>query len=128
MKLLLDTHAVLWWLDDHPRLSAAAREAIADPANECWLSAISVFEIETKHRLGKLSLPAALTHGWADTVRLENWSLLPVSVPHATWAGKHPSAHGDPFDRILAAQAELDGLTLVTVDPIFADFATPTLW
>ncbi|MFA6960860.1 MAG: type II toxin-antitoxin system VapC family toxin [Opitutaceae bacterium] len=128
MKLLLDTHAVLWWLDDHPRLSDKARQVIADPTNECWLSAASVFEIETKHRLGKLRLPEALANGWADTLRMENWILLPVSLAHATWAGKHPSAHGDPFDRLLAAQAKLDGLTLVTIDPAFTTFETTTLW
>lgn len=128
MKLLLDTHATLWWLDDHPRLSAAVRQAISDSSNECWLSAASVFEIETKHRIGKLRLPDALAQGWMDTLRLENWSLLPISLAHATWAGKHPSLHGDPFDRLLAAQAELEGLTLVTLDPAFATFASATLW
>ena len=128
MKLLLDTHAVLWWLDDHPSLSAKARRLIADPANECCLSAVSIFEITTKHRLGKLPLPPTLVQGWTSTVQQEKWRLLPVTPDHAAYAGAHPSPHGDPFDRLLAAQAKIEGLTLVTADPAFASFASSTVW
>jgi PIN domain nuclease of toxin-antitoxin system len=128
VKLLLDTHAVLWWLDDHPSLSAKARRLIADPGNECWLSAVSVFEITTKHRLVKLRLPPSLLQGWSLTVKQENWRWLPVSHDHAAYAGAHSSLHGDPFDRLLAAQAKIEALTLVTVDPAFVIFDSSTVW
>ena len=115
MNLLLDTHAVLWWLEAHPRLSSRALRVIGDPANRCCVSVVSIFEIETKHRLGKLALPGPLQVGWDTTLSVEKWEILPVS-------------QGDPFDRLLVAQAEIDGLTLVTCDPVFAAFGTRTLW
>jgi PIN domain nuclease of toxin-antitoxin system len=128
LNLLLDTHAVLWWLEAHARLSPRGRRAISDPANRCWVSAVSVFEIETKHRLGKLALPGPLQVGWDTTFSAEKWEALSVSLPHARYAGRLPGSHGDPFDRLLAAQAEIDDLTLVTCDPAFSIFGTRTLW
>lgn len=128
MNLLLDTHAVLWWLEGHARLSPAATRALANPANTCWVSAASIFEIETKHRLGKLTLPPPLQTGWDTTLAAEAWKLLSISLPHARQAGRWPVAHGDPFDRLLAAQADSDRLTLVTCDPAFAAFGVRTLW
>ena len=128
MNLLLDTHAVLWWLENNRRLSRRAVRAIADPANRCWLSVVSIFEIETKHRLGKLTLPAPLHVGWDTTLFAEKWDVLSVSLPHARYAGRLPGTHGDPFDRLLAAQAEIDELTLITCDDVFATFGTRTLW
>jgi PIN domain nuclease of toxin-antitoxin system len=128
VNLLLDTHAVLWWLEAHPRLSSRALRVIGDPANRCCVSVVSIFEIETKHRLGKLALPGPLQVGWDTTLSVEKWEILPVSLPHARHAGRWPVSHGDPFDRLLAAQAEIDGLTLVTCDPVFAAFGTRTLW
>ena len=128
MKLLLDTHTVLWWLEANPRLGPRATKAISDRGNQCWLSAVSVFEIETKHRLGKLTLPVPLQLGWDSTLQAESWEILPVTLPHARQAGRWPGSHGDPIDRLLAAQAELENLTLVTCDPAFAAFGTRTLW
>ncbi|MCS6245651.1 MAG: type II toxin-antitoxin system VapC family toxin [Opitutus sp.] len=128
MNLLLDTHVVLWWLDDHPRLSRAARQAIRNPANRCWLSAVTVFEVETKHRLGKLALPSGLQLGWDNTVKAERWSMLPVDHGHARQAGRYSLEHGDPFDRLLAAQAEIENAVLITWDPAFASFGIRTLW
>ena len=128
MKLLLDTHAVLWWLEGNARLGRNAARAISVPGNRCWLSAVSVFEIETKHRLGKLTLPVPLRLGWESTLSAERWDILPISLQHAWQAGRLPAPHGDPFDRLLAAQAELENLTLVTCDPAFTAFGTRTLW
>ena len=128
MRLLLDTHTVLWWLEAHPRLSPNAAGVIADPANQCWLSAVSVLELETKHRLGKLILPAPLQLGWESTLVEEAWEGLPITLKHARQAGRWPGAHGDPFDRLLAAQAGLENLTLVTCDPAFTAFRIHTLW
>jgi PIN domain nuclease of toxin-antitoxin system len=128
VKLLLDTHAVLWWLEGSPRLGRRAAQGIGDRANQCWLSAASVFEIETKHRLGKLTLPPPLQLGWEGTLAEESWDLLPITLRHARQAARWPGAHGDPFDRLLAAQAVVENLTLVTCDPAFAAFGTRTLW
>ncbi len=128
MKLLLDTHTVLWWLEANPRLSPRAIRVIGDPANQCWLSAVSVFEIETKHRLGKLTLPPPLQHGWDSTLTAEAWTILPIDHRHARLAGRLSGPHRDPFDRLLAAQAELEDFALVTIDDAFASFGTRTLW
>lgn len=128
MNLLLDTHAVLWWLEANPQLGSRAVRMIGDPANRCWLSAASIFEIETKHRLGKLTLPAPLQIGWDSTLNAEAWHVLQIDLRHARHAARLPGAHRDPFDRLLAAQAEIENLTLVTRDPAFAAFGTRTLW
>lgn len=128
MKLLLDTHAVLWWLEANPKLGPNAARAIRNPSNQCWISVASVFEIETKHRLGKLTLPLPLQHGWDSTLTAEAWSILPVDGRHARLAGRLSSTHRDPFDRLLAAQAEIEDFTLVTIDPAFLSFGTHTLW
>ncbi len=128
MNLLLDTHTVLWWLENNPRLGRNAATAIAEIANRCWLSAATVFEIETKHRLGKLTLPGPLQPGWEATLLAEHWEILPIALPHARYAARLPGPHGDPFDRLLAAQAEIENLTLVTCDPAFTGFGTRTLW
>lgn len=128
MNLLLDTHAVLWWLENNPRLSRKAAAAIAEIENRCWLSAATVFEIETKHRLGKLTLPPPLQPGWETTLSSERWEILPITLGHARFAARLPGSHGDPFDRLLAAQADIENLTFITCDPAFATFATRTLW
>ncbi len=128
MNLLLDTHAVLWWLDANPRLSLNAARAMGAPANRCWCSVVSLFEIETKHRLGKLTLPLPLRRGWESTLTAEAWEILPVDHRHARAAGRLPGDHGDPFDRLLAAQAGIESLTLVTCDPAFTTFGARTLW
>jgi PIN domain nuclease of toxin-antitoxin system len=128
VNLLLDTHAVLWWLDANPRLSPSASRAMGTPANRCWFSVVSVFEIETKHRLGKLALPPPLRRGWESTLSAEAWEILPVDHRHAREAARLKGDHGDPFDRLLAAQAVVESFTLVTCDPAFALFGTRTLW
>lgn len=128
MNLLLDTHAVLWWLEANPRLGRGAARAIADRSNLCRISAASVFEIETKHRLKKLGLPTPLQTGWETTLASEGWDILPIDLRHARHAARLPGSHGDPFDRLLAAQAEIEDLTLITCDPAFATFGTRTLW
>jgi PIN domain nuclease of toxin-antitoxin system len=128
VNLLLDTHAVLWWLQDIPRLGRGAAAAIADRANRCFISAASVFEIETKHRLGKLTLPLAMEPGWETTLASEAWELLTIGLAHARHAARLGGEHGDPFDRLLAAQADLENLILVTCDPAFVSFGTRTLW
>jgi PIN domain nuclease of toxin-antitoxin system len=128
MRLLLDTHALLWWIFDSADLPATSRAAIADADNEALVSSASGWEIATKHRLGKLPeaddvvgrLPFYLRRG-----RLEG---LPISLEHALAAGGLPGPHRDPFDRMLIAQARLEELTVVTRDRVFRDYGVPTLW
>jgi PIN domain nuclease of toxin-antitoxin system len=117
VKLLLDTHALLWWLDDDDRLDRSAADAIADAAFVA-VSAASAWEIAIKQAIGKLTgpddLPAELSsNGFTE---------LPVTVAHAVAAGALPPHHADPFDRMLVAQCRLEGLTLVTRDDRLADY------
>lgn len=128
MKLLLDTHALLWWFTDDVRLSSVARQAIADERNEIFVSAASAWEIATKQRIGKLDEVPEAAGRFAELVEADGFSHLPIGHLHALRAGAYPSAHRDPFDRMLASQSELDGLILVTCDPAFAAFPCRTLW
>lgn len=129
MNLLLDTHALIWWWLDDPQLSPAARQAIGDDDNAVWVSAASAWEILTKQRRGKLpGLPADLVSSYTALLAADGFQPLAISTPHALRAGNHPAEHRDPFDRMLAAQAELEGLTLVTCDTALREFGCATLW
>lgn len=128
MKVLLDTHALLWWLFDDPKLSTLARETISNPQTRVYISSASCWEISTKYRIGKL--PEA-----EDAVRrlpvLLNQSLmdaLPISVEHALAAGMLEGSHRDPFDRMLIAQAQIEKMPIVTLDPVFGRFNVEIVW
>lgn len=112
MTLLLDTHALLWWLADDRRLSKAARQAIADPTTIVYVSAATAWEIAIKRALGKLSAPNDLE----EQMRAGGLTELAISVGDALLAGTLPLHHADPFDRMLVAQAQRGGLTIVTRD------------
>ena len=125
MKLLLDSHAFLWWLADDPALSSSARGAVADPSNLVLVSAATIWEIEIKRRLGRLEA------GEADLVaeiEANRFSELPVTARHAEAAAGLPQHHGDPFDRMLIAQSQLEGLVCVTRDTAFEAYGVPLLW
>jgi PIN domain nuclease of toxin-antitoxin system len=117
VRLLLDTHALLWWLADEG-LTAEAREAIADPANLVAVSAASAWEISIKKALGKLAAPDDLE----QQVQTGGFVPLPISIAHGIAAGQLPRHHEDPFDRMLIAQAVAEGLTIVTRDKRFDDY------
>ena len=128
MKVLLDTHAALWWATGSGKLSRKAAAAISSPANEPILSAVSAWEIAVKLRKGTLSLPRHLV---ADIPRLParlGFPVLELTWSHAERAASWDITHGDPFDRILAAQSEIENIPLVTRDPAFLEFGTKTLW
>jgi PIN domain nuclease of toxin-antitoxin system len=128
VRLLLDTHAFLWWVTDDPQLSDMARAAITDTDNEVLVSAVSAWEMATKHRLGKLGSAAGAVSGFAELVAADGFTHLPVTYRHALLAGSYSHAHRDPFDRMLAAQSALEAVPLVTRDQAFAAFDVETLW
>ena len=128
MRVLLDTHALLWWWTDSPSLSSTAREVIAAPANEIFVSTASVWEIRTKQRLGKLALIPDLSVHFGELLQKSRFTVLDIGWRHALVAGGYPADHRDPFDRMLAAQSALEALPLVTRDPVFSAFGNPCLW
>lgn len=128
MRLLLDTHTLLWWLDGNRRLSVRARHAIADPQAEILVSAATVWEITTKARLGKLPGALDVAADVPGCVASQGFSALPISLRHAQRAGTFLNDHRDPFDRMLAAQAQLEGLPIVTNDEAFDGFGVTLLW
>lgn len=125
MRLLLDTHTVLWWFSDDPRLPATARTAIAHPANQLIVSAVVGYEIAYKQKLGRLPpLPEILQR----RLLREGVDTLPISMDHALAAGALRGPHRDPWDRIMIAQARAGELTVVTVDKVFSDYSVPVIW
>lgn len=122
MSLLLDTHVLLWLAADDRRAGKRVRSVLGD-ASERYVSAASAFEIATKSRLGKLPGGRSVLDGWARLLRNLQATELPLSVPHMARAGGLEWKHRDPFDRMLVAQAQLDGLTLLTDDAAIRDFA-----
>jgi PIN domain nuclease of toxin-antitoxin system len=128
MKLLLDTHALLWFLAGNARLSAPALAAINDPANERWLSPLSLLEIAIKVRINKLRLTAPFGVLFPAMLTLNRIQLWPVEAAHAAALTTLPLHHRDPFDRILAATALVESLTLVSQDVVFDAYGLTRLW
>jgi len=128
VKLLLDTHALLWWFVDDPRLPAQARALIADRENEVLVSAASAWEIATKYRLGRLPEAEGAVARFAELVEADGFTHLPLTHRHAILAGSFDSSHRDPFDRVLAAQAIVEGVPLLTRDQVFSGFPVQVLW
>jgi PIN domain nuclease of toxin-antitoxin system len=128
VRLLLDTHALVWAVSDPSRLSKRARTAITKASNELVVSAASAWEIATKHRIGKLAGAELLLDTWAETLRRLRAEPAPIEHAHALRAGRYSTAHRDPFDRLLAAHAELAGIPVVTADAAFAAFPVTTIW
>ncbi len=128
MRLLLDTHAFLWWLEGNRRLSKKARGTIADQLNTVFLSAASGWEITTKFRLGKLPGAAEIVDDIQSVALSQAFSPLPITLVHAQRAGLLPGLHRDPFDRMLVAQAQSEGLVLVSNDKMLDEYGTRRLW
>jgi len=129
VKLLLDTHAFLWWVFADRKLSRAARTAIEDDAeNDIFVSAASAWEIAIKYRIGKLPDARIVADDIAAAIVAEGFNQLSVSVRHAQRAGSLNDHHRDPFDRMLIAQALTEDLTLVSNEKAFDAYAVPRLW
>ena len=128
LRLLLDTHALIWWLAGDEALSRRAQEAIADEANKIAVSAASAMEVATKYRIGKLPNAALLARDFEAVVADQGFDELPITVHHARIAGEMKIEHKDPFDRLLIAQAQAEDMALVSNEALFDDFAVNRLW
>jgi len=122
-RLLLDTHTFLWWLADDDALGEISRGLLGDGHNEVYVSAATTWEISIKRRLGKLEAPPEID----SIVEEERFIGLPISLYHGKQAGQLPLIHRDPFDRMLVAQAQSEGLTILTTDPIITEYGIATL-
>lgn len=118
MRFLVDTHVLLWWLDDDPRLSPDARQRIADSDSDVVVSAVSVAEIAIKSSVGKLEIPGDLL----DQITLNDFTVLPLQATHAKAVAALPLHHRDPFDRLILAQAVTEEVPLMTADPAFDQY------
>jgi len=127
MKLLLDTHAFIWWDSDPAQLSAPALAALRDPANEVWLSVASVWEMVIKAQLGKLTLRLPLT-AIVTQQQGNGLQVLPATLAHALAVEGLPALHKDPFDRMLIAQANVEGAELVSADQVIRQYPVRILW
>ena len=123
MRLLLDTHVLLWWLADDPSLGEEARAGISDATSSVFVSAATVWEVSVKQALGKLEAPSDLLR----QIELNRFEPLSMTVSHAYTAGALPRHHDDPFDRMLVAQAMMEGLTLLSRDPRMSRYGVETL-
>ncbi len=128
VRLLIDTHALIWWLAGDVSLSVPACEAIADEANTVAVSAASAMEVATKFRIGKLAQAALLAQNFEAIIADQGFDELPITVHHARLAGEMKIDHKDPFDRLLIAQAQAEDMVLVSNEALFDGFAIKRLW
>lgn len=128
MKVLLDTHAFLWWVRDDRRLSERAREIFADTGNELLFSVVSGWEIAIKSRLGKLRVAGDLDAYLSAHLRDNAMRVLPIYLSHAVRVADLPEHHQDPFDRLLVAQADVEGVPLVSTDPAISRYPVEVVW
>ncbi|MBP6825982.1 MAG: type II toxin-antitoxin system VapC family toxin [Saprospiraceae bacterium] len=127
MRLLLDSHAMIWYLQGDPTLSSTARQAIVDTRNHKFISAASIWEVAIKVSIGKIQLkfPFADFH---QLLAINQFDWLPISFEHAARVSRLPFHHRDPFDRIIIAQALEERMTIVGLDPEFPAYGVPVLW
>jgi PIN domain nuclease of toxin-antitoxin system len=128
VRLLLDTHAVLWWFADDPALPTSIEKLIDDPSNTIFVSAASAWEICTKVRIGKLPSGHALCEDFSGYLQRHHFESLAITVEHGRLAGRLAGTHKDPFDRILAAQALIEDVPIVTKDAAFSTFGVEVIW
>jgi PIN domain nuclease of toxin-antitoxin system len=127
-RVLLDTHAFLWWDLDDERLSPHANEVMRNGRNQVFVSAGSIWEVAIKASKGRLELPTDVRSYVVDRLRRYRWTPLPIDASHAVQAATLPPIHGDPFDRVLVAQAQLESIPIVTIDPAITRYDVETIW
>ena len=128
MRLLLDTHAMLWFCEGSAALSTTARAALEDEGNERWVSHATAWEVAIKVSLRKLALQVPYEDLFSGVLAANGWRVLPQDIRHYRELLGMPLHHRDPFDRLLIAQARVEGLTLVSADPNFPAYGVPLLW
>jgi PIN domain nuclease of toxin-antitoxin system len=128
VRVLVDTHALLFWLFDDHRLSAVARAHLADPTHEVLVSAASAWEIATQHRLGKLTAADVLVQDIPGWIQRARFTELPISMEHAQRAGALRHAHRDPFDRMIAAQGALEDVPVISRDAVLEEIGVRLIW
>lgn len=128
MRLLLDTHAFVWWIADSCRLSDKSSRLIADESHDIFVSAASAWEMATKYRLQKLPLPELVAFDMAGAIAGQGFRELPIRVQDASLAGRLPGPHRDPFDRMLIAQSMAHGMALVSRDAVFDRYGVTRVW
>ena len=128
MRLLLDSHALIWWFAGDPQLSVQARRAVEDEENNVLVSAASAWEIATKHRIGKLPEAEALALDLTGRIARQGFEGLPITVEDGSRAGALPGPHRDPFDRLLVAQALAHNLVLISNESLFDRYGVRRLW
>ncbi len=128
MRVLIDTHVLLWTLMEPDRLSPVARDLVSDPATALVVSSVSTWEISTKHRLGRLDGAVSVVHGYPAHLERLGAEELPILSSHAILAGSLGGTHRDPFDRMLAAQSLVETIPIVTGDVAISDLGATTIW
>ena len=128
MRLLLDTHTFLWWVSNDPTLSSAARTAISNERNECFLSIASCWEMAIKTSIGKLRLTTTVERFIPEELANNDIKLLSVDFKHVAKVENLPFLHRDPFDRLLVAQALVEKMTFITADDIISDYGVKRIW
>jgi len=127
-RFLLDTHVLLWWLFGDAKLSVSAHHVIRAPENTILVSSASGWEIATKYRLGKLPHADEAVHNLPNLLRKSRMDVLPITMEHALAAGALPGPHCDPFDRMLIAQGQIEGVAIITSDQIFKQYQVEVVW
>jgi PIN domain nuclease of toxin-antitoxin system len=128
LKLLLDTHCLVWWLTDDAKLSADARVSIADQNNDVFVSAASAWELSTKARSGRWGAAAGLIGDLPNILRVEGFQPIAITLEHALLAGALVGEHRDPFDRMLVAQAQIEGMHVVSLDDAIGALGAMVIW
>jgi PIN domain nuclease of toxin-antitoxin system len=128
VNVLLDTQAFLWWASSSTRLSDRASDVIGDPTTVVHVSVASAWEIAIKTSAGRLELGAPPTEYVVDRLRLHGFQPVPIELAHALRAGTLPRHHGDPFDRVIVAQGQVEDMPIVTGDPLIGLYDVETIW
>lgn len=128
MKILFDSHALVWFLVGDDRFPARLRQRLKEPESQFVISAVCVWEIGTKVRRGRWAEAEPVVVGFQDVLATSACSPLAISIEHARLAASFNWQHRDPFDRILAAQSQIEGMPLLTADPVFRSFGVTVMW